>query len=269
MKLFSQISMVALLLVCHHAYAQETIKDRITPPAGYVRTASGLHSFTTYLRQLPLLPEGSKVLLYDGRAKANQSAAFAVIDIEVGNRDLQQCADAIMRLRAEYLWKQKRYGEIAFNFTNGFKAEYAKWAEGKRIKVSGNQVQWYASGKGTDYSYKTFRNYLNQVFMYAGTASLAKELQTVPYTSLQPGDVFIKGGSPGHAVIVVDVATHPDTPKKMFLLAQSYMPAQQIHILVNPVSCSLSPWYELTETDSGKLHTPEWTFEKKELKRFK
>ena len=55
------------------------------------------------------------------------------------------------------------------------------------------------------------------VFMYAGTASLSRELPTVLYTSLQPGDVFIKGGSPGHAVIVMDVAIHPNTGKKVFL----------------------------------------------------
>ena len=54
--------------------------------------------------------------------------------------------------------------------------------------------------------------------------------------------------------------------KESFLLAQSYMPAQQIHILVNLANHNLSPWYELTETDSGYLYTPEWTFEKKELK---
>ena len=96
-----------------------------------------------------------------------------------------------------------------------------------------------------------------------------KGMKTVSYTSLQPGDVFIKGGSPGHAVIVVDVAVHPTTKKKVFLLAQSYMPAQQIHILVNPVSRSLSPWYELAETDAGKLYTPEWIFSRKDLKRFK
>lgn len=99
--------------------------------------------------------------------------------------------------------------------------------------------------------------------------SLSKELPSVPYSSLQPGDVFIKGGSPGHAVIVIDVAVHPATRKKVFLLAQSYMPAQQIHILVNPTSRNLSPWYELTESDAGKLYTPEWTFEKRDLKRFK
>lgn len=249
-------------------WAQETIATRISPPSGYVREACADETFAGYLRNLPLLPKGSKVLLYNGREKPNQSAAFAVIDMEIGNRDLQQCADAVMRLRAEYLWKQKRYGEIKFNFTNGFPASYKKWAEGERIRVNGNQVQWYASGKGADYSYKTFRNYLDRVFMYAGTASLSKELKTVPYHSLQAGDVFIKGGSPGHAVIVVDVAVHPVTKKKVFLLAQSYMPAQQIHILVNPANRSLSPWYELGDGTARYLYTPEWTFDKSDLKRF-
>lgn len=245
----------------------QSVESTILPPTGYTREVCDEHSFAAYLHQLPLLPKGSKVLLYNGQEKRNQAAAFAVVDMEIGNRDLQQCADAVMRLRAEYLWAQKRYGEIKFNFTNGFPAEYKKWAEGNRIKVTGNKVEWYAAG-GKDYSYKTFRKYLNMVFMYAGTASLSKELRTVPYTSLQAGDVFIKGGSPGHAVIVVDVAIHPKTKKKVFLLAQSYMPAQQIHILVNPANRNLSPWYELTDTDSDRLYTPEWTFEKKELKRF-
>ncbi len=54
--------------------------------------------------------------------------------------------------------------------------------------------------------------------------------------------------------------------KKIFLLAQSYMPAQDIHILRNPDDEDLSPWYSV---DFGeKLHTPEWIFTKKELCRF-
>lgn len=263
------ILFTGLFLVILQIWGQNRIVTDIVTPVGYVRDVCGNNSFTAYLRNIPLLPKGSKVLLYNGSEKRNQSVAYAVVDMEIGNRDLQQCADAVIRLRAEYLWKQKRYEDIKFNFTNGFTAGYKKWAEGNRIKVNGNQVQWYAAGKGVDYSYKTFRNYLDIIFMYAGTASLSKELNTVLYTSLQPGDIFIQGGSPGHAVIVVDVAVHPNTKKRVFLLAQSYMPAQQIHVLVNPVNRQLSPWYELEESDSGKLHTPEWSFEKKDLKRFK
>jgi hypothetical protein len=77
------------------------------------------------------------------------------------------------------------------------------------------------------------------------------------------GDVFIIGGSPGHAVIVVDVATNKNG-KKVFLLAQSYMPAQETQILKNFNDASLSPWYSADITD--KLRTPEWTFDVKQLK---
>lgn len=258
---------VIWVLLCSSLRGQ-TLENRIAPPAGYEREYCSSGSFAAYFRKLPLLPEGSKVLLYNGKEKRNQAAAFAVIDMEIGKSDLQQCADAVIRLRAEYLWSQKRYGEIKFNFTSGFQADYKKWAEGNRIKVSGNKVTWYAAGS-TDYSYKTFRNYLNLVFTYAGTASLSKELISVPYTSLISGDVFIKGGFPGHAVIVVDVAVNSKTGEKVFLLAQSYMPAQQIHILMNPDNRHLSPWYKVSTSDEGKLATPEWIFDEMDLKRFK
>jgi len=169
---------------------------------------------------------------FDGREKWNRSVYCAVVDMEIGKRDLQQCADAVIRLQAEYLYKHKAYDRIHFNFTNGFRADYTKWAEGYRISVKGNQVSWYKS-KEKDYSYKTFRAYLDVVFAYAGTLSLAKELTSVPVTSMQIGDVLIQGGSPGHAVIVVDMAENPATGEKLYLLAQSYMPAQDIQVLVN------------------------------------
>ena len=78
------------------------------------------------------------------------------------------------------------------------------------------------------------------------------------------GEVFIKGGFPGHAVLVVDVA-EDSSGSRIFLLAQSYMPAQDIHILKNPAS-TMSPWY--SADDPGDLITPEWTFSRNSLKRF-
>ena len=80
------------------------------------------------------------------------------------------------------------------------------------------------------------------------------------------GDVFIQGGFPGHAVMVVDMAVNGRTGEKLFLLIQSYMPAQEIHVLKNPSDSADGPWYEL---DFGEtLRTPEWTFSKDDLKRF-
>jgi hypothetical protein len=83
---------------------------------------------------------------------------------------------------------------------------------------------------------------------------------------IQISDVFIKSGFPGHAVIVVDLAVEPTTGKKIFLLAQSYMPAQEIHVLRNADNEKMNPWYEVNGDD--KLYTPEWTFEWPELRRF-
>ncbi len=244
----------------------KTICSRIVPPEGYVRVNVKEGSFGEYLRNLPLRSHGSKVYYFDGREKWNRGVYCAVVDMEIGKRDLQQCADAVMRLRAEYLYKCKAYDQISFNFTNGFRADYAKWAEGYRISVRGNQVSWYKS-KERDYSYKTFRAYLDVVFAYAGTLSLAKELKAVGVTSMQIGDVFIQGGSPGHAVIVVDMAENPITGEKLYLLAQSYMPAQDIQVLINPKDRNKSPWYVLK--GGGNILTPEWEFTSGNLKRFK
>lgn len=267
-SMINRILLIFLLFFCKTLLSGQTIAERIMPPEGYVRTEVAANSFASYLRRLPLQPEGTKVLLYNGETKRNQLPAYAVVDLDIGKRDLQQCADAVIRLRAEYLYEQKQYAAIHFNFTNGFNAEYTKWAKGSRIRVNGNTVSWYPS-KGEDYSYKTFRSYLDMVFSYAGTASLSKELAPVNYLEMKIGDVFIQGGHPGHAVIVVDMAVHPKTKKKVFLLAQSYMPAQHIHILTNPVNRKKSPWYELSDSDDGKVYTPEWIFNKKDLKQFK
>ena len=49
-------------------------------------------------------PANAPVLIYTGAQKWRQDVHAAVIDIDVGRRDLQQCADAIMRLRAEWLF---------------------------------------------------------------------------------------------------------------------------------------------------------------------
>lgn len=266
---------ISILLGCwrSEASAQETsylypegntVQTRIPLPEGYRRDSLRAESFGAFLRNFPLEPHGAKVYFYNGTEKP-KTVHVAVLKADVGKRDLQQCADAVIRLRAEYLYGQKRYDELHFNFTNGFRADYRKWADGNRIKVDGNRVSWYKAAE-KDYSYRNFRAWLDCVFAYAGTLSLSKELQSVPYSSLQAGDVLIQGGSPGHAVIVMDVAAGPHG-KKLYLLAQSYMPAQSIHILKNPLSPSLSPWYELS--GEGAIPTPEWVFTSSDLKRFR
>ena len=242
-----------------------TLEDRFQVPEGYERLKVEPGSFEEYLRKLSLKPHGTKVHYYNGRTKL-RNVHDGVIAMEIGDRDLQQCADAVIRLRAEYLFQKEEYEKIHFNFTNGFKAEYAKWREGYRIAVKGNEVSWVRGNSDDPQSYKEFRKYLDMVFAYAGTLSLSRELTAKELSEMQIGDVFIQGGSPGHCVIVVDMAVHQETGEKLFMLAQSYMPAQDIHILNIEQNKEISPWYPLNFT--GQLKTPEWTFEHTDLKQF-
>jgi hypothetical protein len=229
-----------------------------------VREPAAAGSFAEWLRALPLKPGRPDVRLFDGRLKGNQAAHHAVLDIDTGARDLQQCADAVMRLRAEYLYARGAFDAVRFDVTAGPPASLSGWFAGDRAVERRSAVSWVRTA-APDRSYPSFRRFLDTVFNYAGSASLARQLRAVPDgRRLRAGDVFIRGGFPGHAVIVLDTARHPDG-RRAFLLAQSYMPAQEIHVLRNP-SRADGPWYDL---DFGpELRTPEWTFAAGELRRF-
>lgn len=223
----------------------ETLGERIAPPPDFERVPAEAGSFAHWLRGLPMKAPGAPVLTFTGKQKARQDVHTDVIDIDVGDRDLQQCADAIMRLRAEWLYSARRDKEIAFNDTKG-----------KRLKFASR----------TKRDYPGLRRYLNYVFAYAGTYSLERELKPTAIEELQIGDVFIRGGFPGHAVLVADMVENRDTGEKRFLLLQSYMPAQDIHVLKNPAASDGSPWYA---TGFGEtLITPEWVFPKNQLRRW-
>lgn len=111
---------------------------RIPAPQGYKRVEVAEGSFAHFLRNLPLKPAGSDLHYYNGQVKERKYAG-AVVDMDFGKSANEQCADAIIFLRASYLWKTRQYTKINFNFTNGFKAEYAKWAQGYRIR---NNKAW-------------------------------------------------------------------------------------------------------------------------------
>lgn len=216
--------------------------DSIPVPEGYKRASAGEGSFAAWLRNLSLKKDKT-VYLFNGIPKGNQQAQFAVLDISVGNQDLQQCADAVMRLRAEYLFENHRFGEIGFTDN-----------EGKEYRFT------------VPHTKANLQQFLQRVFGMCGSASLSKQLHKADrFEDLQPGDVLIRGGFPGHAATVMDVAVN-EKGEKIYLLSQSYMPAQDIHILVNPSDDALSPWYAMPANDI--VQTPEYTFYKHELKRW-
>jgi hypothetical protein len=245
---------------------KNTIINRIALPTGFDRLTHKEKTFAHWLQRLPLKTGCPKVLLYDGSDKWNQNAHCYVVDIETGTKDLQQCADALMRLRAEYLYSTDQKDSIHFNYTNGAVSYYSKWRQGLMPVPKGKEVTWVASSKAGE-GYEKFKAYLIQVYNYAGTYSLDKELKKVNFQEMQPGDIIIEGGFPGHGIMIVDMAINNRTGEKLFLLAQSYMPAQDIHILRNPNNKVLSPWYSLKEVNYI-LNTPEWEFDTDDLRRW-
>lgn len=240
-----------------------TLESRIRVPEGYERKSADEGSLKEFLRTYSLKEHDSPVLLYDGSEKWSQDAHVAVVELPIEARDLQQCADSVMRVYAEYYWSAQKYEKIRFHFTNGFLAEYGKWREGYRISVEGNQVSWVKSANYDD-SYETFVKFMRMVFTYAGTLSMEQEAKTISVEEARVGDVILKGGSPGHVVMIVDMCENEEG-EKAFLLAQGYMPAQEFHVLKNPAH-EENPWYYEEEL-TGSIRTPEYGFGEGCLKR--
>lgn len=237
-------------------------------PDGFERHPAEEGSFTEFLRDLAIDSKDQVVHLYNGQPKSNQEVHYAILDLDVGNRDLQQCADAVMRIHGEFLFGSGRSDEISYDFTNGDAVPFSKYADGFRPTVNGNEVRWIKSSTA-DHTYSGFRKYMDLIFTYAGSYSLSRQLIPVDdIFQIEPGDVFIQGGFPGHAVIVLDVIINKDNGEKNFLLAQSYMPAQEIHVLKRSArdKSNSPPWYPIPDGDV--VATPEWRFHKQDLKRF-
>jgi hypothetical protein len=224
-------------------------------PAGYRRVTTGKGSFADWLRNVTLKKDRT-VRLYDGTPRSDQGSQYAVLDISVGKTDLQQCADAVMRLRAEYLYSRQDNKDIEFHTGQGTSLNFGEWAAGQRWKIDGGRLMGYRAGACEDR--KCFWDYLRIVFTYCGTLTLEQQLRPVARIGeMRIGDVFIHGGSPGHAMLVVDMA-EDSAGRKIFLLAQGFMPAQDIHIVRNFNNSTLTPWYSVDYDQP--VYTPGYIF---------
>ena len=205
----------------------------ISPPAGYTRKPLPEQSFGHFLRHFPIKKDNT-IYYFDGRVRNNQNGHYAVLDLAVGNRDLLQCADVVMKLRMLYLKTQRK--EMVFYDNDG--GVYA-----------------------LSHPYAGLEQYMNRVFAMCGSMSLSTQLRAKSMRDIAIGDVFIKGGFPGHAQIVVDVVEN-DRGHRYFMLAQGFMPAQSPHIVRN-LNNNRSPWFDVRETN---IDSPDYSFTSDQLK---
>lgn len=238
----------------------DTIETRFRPPEGYERKPAD--GYGEFLRSQKLLPDGSPILLYNGKEAIIQAWHAAVLELSVGDRDLQQCADAALRLRCEYLYSIGEYDKINYHLTNGDEFPYGKWREGYRLEVNGNTTRMVKTAE-PDESYEAFYDYMQVLFNYASTRSLYPESTVIPLRDIQVGDIFIFSGSPGHCMIVMDVCEN-ELGEKAILVGQSNMPAQQVHIVCPPFTNQ--PWLFLNEV-WGRVKIMNWGFTSDNIRR--
>jgi hypothetical protein len=210
------------------------------------------NSWPYFLQHLP--EKQGDIVDYTGRPISNQEKHFSILTYDVGTRDLQQCADALIRVRAEYLFAQGTYDEIAFRFNSGEWFRYTEYISGHRPAVTGR-----TRANPVAISHASLRNYLDIVYNYTSTIALARDLKPAP--GFEVGTVVLHAGSPGHCFIIVDEMKN-EKGEKLFKLAEGYMPAQSIYILKNTDG---SPWHRLSKDN---ITTASYNFTAFDLKRF-
>ena len=242
-----------------------TIATRVNVPDGYKRVNYTKGSFQDYLRNYKLKAFGSKIINYDDSEYFWQRGHIGILEIHVPKNGLQQCADALIRIRSEYLWDNNRKDEIGFKFTSGHYCSWVKYAEGYRPKIKGNKVTFHKTASANS-TKENFYKYLNLIYMYSGTLSLYNELKSIKAKDLKIGDMLIKGGSPGHIVMIADEVVN-DKGEKLFLLFQGNTPAQSVHLVKNLEDNTISPWYILK--DDAVIPVSNYTFGSSKYVRFK
>lgn len=210
----------------------ETVADAFPPPPGAARAEAD--PFGEHLRALPLRPPGTPVRDHLGRVVPMPAAR--VVDLPLVPGDLQQCADSALRLRAD--WVRATGGSPAFHYTSGDLSTWSGWAAGERLRVSGSRVTRVPKAAPPDAGDASYERWLADLFTYAGTWSLLRE--TAPDDRVDPGDLLVAAGSPGHAVVVLDVARRG--AETWVLVGQGYMPAMDFHVVAGPEA----GWYPVT-----------------------
>lgn len=211
--------------------ATETLSSRFQVPPGYTRVPVDAGSFGHFLRTLPLAAAGTPVLTHKGDVVRNGDDPFlaAVVAIDTGKIDLQQSPDIVIRLHAEWQWS-KGARDMTYRGATGLDMPLLRWAKGERVVAEGRGVYWLPKGKPTEVDHGEFRRFLDAVFTWANSTSLAQQAETVPEKNVQPGDFFLHLGSPGHALVILDIAKKAGG-SRVALFGQALNPAQNLFVL--------------------------------------
>ncbi len=221
-----------------------SLEERFPAPPGYKRAPVEAGSFAEWLRGLPMAPEGTPAKSFDGNETlaADDDYLAGVVAIDTGTADLQQSSDVIIRLHAEYLWARGDKDQISYLSATKLSMPLSRWEKGQRLLPDGPNVFWVVKGKPSEADHAEFRKYLDAVFNWANSTSLAARSSVVSDPKdLIAGDFFLQSGEPNHVAVVLDVAEKP-SGERVALLGQARSPAESIHV-VRPGKAT--PWFSV------------------------
>src|SRR6187455_1760196 len=150
----------------------------ISLPQGFAYVGDGDSAYSNWLLDLKL-KKSKTIYLYNGKLKSNQGVQYGVLNIDIGKKDLIQCADAAMKLRADHLFEKHLYDQIKFLTTSGNDLSFESWLKGMRWKVQGAKLVSYNIHKEEPNIQQEYNSFLEFAFSYCGTYSLSKQLRVV------------------------------------------------------------------------------------------
>lgn len=224
--------------------ADGSLETRFPTPPGYSRVKVEAGSFAEWLRGLPMAPAGTPALSFDGKETlaGDDDYLAGVVAIDVGDADLQQSSDVIIRLQAEFLWSRGERDKISYLSATKLNMPLSRWEKGQRLIAAGPNVGWVIKGKPAEVDHAEFRKYLATIFNWANSTSLVQRSTAVADPKeLLAGDFFLQSDSPNHLAVVLDIAEKP-SGERVALLGQARNPAESIHV-VRPGKAT--PWFSV------------------------
>jgi len=242
----------------------EPLARRIPMPRGYHEVAVRPGSFGEWLRYIAVAPPGTPVRDVGGK-RLRMASRYAKAVLAIDPREMQECADVVIRLRAEYLRQAGEPDKLVFPLTSGGSISWPRWIAGERPRLAGDRIVFGRTSERGD-SREQFDDFLTSAFTWCGTISLARDGRSVSPEDIQPGDFVSRPspGSTGHAMLIADVV-EDDAGHHLALMVQGAMPAQTPHVALGHV---LGAW--VVVDPAGALEVPGWRpFEWTLLRRFR
>jgi len=231
------------------AAAYESLAQRTNPPpAGFSRVPAEVGTYAWWLRHLPVLGPAEPLRYHDGTVvPRGNSTVAAIVDLDTGKRDLQQCMDVLLRLRAEYLRAAGLERRIAFRYVGGRYYTWSSWKKGLRPDRATPDLRLVPRAAWGD-SRGNFLHYLQTLYYDTGTMHHQNEPKVAP-ADLAIGDFFVYAPSnahaTGHAVVVLDLAVSASGERRI-VVGQGDTPATDFHVLRDPKG---SAWFPIPATD--------------------